>query len=174
MTTTTTTETIEQRAMRLWDREGGACVSHLVNTLAQGLGSDEAGTPLADLVYQAYELACPIDDWEEAATQEGWQEVSADQFELQPDDEEEPLVATSWENACTISDIEPYQREVFEHWVVSDWLADKLEARGEKVDKDFTGLTVWARTTCGQLIASDSVMEAIAADLLAEAAKWEA
>lgn len=60
---------------------------------------------------------------------------------------------------------EPYEWEVFEHWAVSSWLADKLEAQGEKVDRDFAGLNVWARTTTGQGIANDSCILAIAKEL---------
>jgi hypothetical protein len=57
---------------------------------------------------------------------------------------------------------EPYEWEVFEHWAVSSWLAAELEVEGEKVDKDFTGLNVWARTTTGQAISMDSCILAIA------------
>ena len=71
----------------------------------------------------------------------------------------------SAQEACDMSGIEPFEREVFEHWIVSDWLADKLEERGEKVDRDFAGMTVWARTTTGQAISMDYVIEQITADL---------
>lgn len=54
---------------------------------------------------------------------------------------------------------------MFEHWIVSDWLADKLAAQGEKVDKDFAGLTIWARTTTGQAVYCDGVIERIAAEV---------
>ena len=53
---------------------------------------------------------------------------------------------------------EPYEREVFEHWIVSKWLADQLAANGEKIDDDFAGMVVWARTTTGQDIALDRVI----------------
>jgi hypothetical protein len=68
-------------------------------------------------------------------------------------------------DACEIDDIEPHEREVYEHWIVSDWLADKLAEKGERVDKDFAGMTVWARTTTGQAISIDSVIEEITADV---------
>ena len=48
---------------------------------------------------------------------------------------------------------------------MSDWLADKLIAMGEKVDKDFAGICVWARTTTGQAIYCDSVIQDLVADL---------
>lgn len=52
----------------------------------------------------------------------------------------------------------PDGREVFEHWIVSEWFADKLEAAGEVIEKDFHGLTIWGRTCSGQAILLDSVI----------------
>lgn len=60
---------------------------------------------------------------------------------------------------------EPDGAEIFEHWLISDWLADKLEARGESIVRDALGLTIWGRATTGQAIAMDSVIEAIAREL---------
>lgn len=77
----------------------------------------------------------------------------------------EPFGYSDWRELCNEQDIEPYDREVFEHWAVTDWFADQLIKHGEKVDKDFAGLCVWARTTTGQAIAADYVLERIAADL---------
>lgn len=68
-------------------------------------------------------------------------------------------------DAIEYDSLEPYWREVFEHWAVTGWLANQLEARGEKVDHDFAGLCVWARTTTGQAIYADSVIEQIGSDL---------
>jgi hypothetical protein len=149
-------------AENLVSREVHYCVSTLVSELAKGFGG--TNEELGDIAEAAFELACPIDDWEEAAIQEGWKamggiavhkEVGA--YDLS--------AACAWQDLCEEYNIEPYQREVFEHWIVSDWLADKLAEKGEKVDKDFAGLTVWARTTTDQGIASDSVIEAIVADI---------
>ena len=55
--------------------------------------------------------------------------------------------------------------EALEHWVVSDWLADKLEAYGELITKDFLGLTIWGRTCSGQAIMLDYVISQICNDL---------
>ena len=55
--------------------------------------------------------------------------------------------------------------EAYEHWIVSDWLADKLEAYGELVTKDFLGLTIWGRTCSGQAILLDWVISKICDDL---------
>lgn len=159
----------------LVSREVHYCVSFLVSTLAGGMSCSihsegrarEERTNLAEAVEQAFELACPIDDYEEAAFQAGWTQRGNIAF-LRAGDSYD-LNATTWQNICEERDIEPYQREVYEHWIVSDWLADRLAEKGEKVDKDFAGLTVWARTTTGQGIASDSVIEAIHAALVGEA-----
>ncbi|MEZ5529724.1 MAG: hypothetical protein R3E57_07285 [Porticoccaceae bacterium] len=51
--------------------------------------------------------------------------------------------------------------EIFEYWAVSSWLAEKLEAKGEKVEQDFYGLCVWGRTCTGQSISMDHVMKQI-------------
>eukprot|EP00919_Chromeraceae_sp_WS-2016_P055234 GHVR01131228.1.p1 GENE.GHVR01131228.1~~GHVR01131228.1.p1 ORF type:complete len:126 (+),score=15.80 GHVR01131228.1:960-1337(+) len=56
--------------------------------------------------------------------------------------------------------------EALEHWLVSDWLADKLESKGEMILKDFMGLTIWGRTTSGQAIYCDGVMQEIAEELI--------
>lgn len=157
----------------LVNREVHYCVSYLVSTLAGGYGTavthvdasgrrSTNGGDLIDMMEQAFELACPIDDWEEALIQNGWARLKYG-WQHMEDLSDEPL---SLEDAITEAQMdEPYQREVFEHWIVSDWLADKLEAHGEKVDKDFAGLTVWARTTTGQAIYADGVIETICAEL---------
>jgi hypothetical protein len=167
-------------AKTLVQREVFYCVSGLVATVASGYGHlDDAARKnpnvrdLNDMCEQALELARPIEDWEEAATQEGWQwdeggphfyrnRPGASPFEPY---EYQHIANGDWQELCEAEGIEPYDREVFEHWIVSDWLADKLEAKGEKVDRDFAGLTVWARTTTGQAIYMDSVIEAITAEL---------
>lgn len=153
-------------------REVHYCVSYLVSTLSiNAFGVMPRAGDLAALCEQASELAAPIDDWEEAAIQAGWSH--GQQLDWSREDAGGPLSPREFrktaQEACEADDLEPYQREVYEHWIVSDWLADELEAEGEKVDKDFAGLTVWARTTTGQAIAADGVIERICAKLNAEA-----
>ena len=179
MTLTATQIDLQRRAADLVQREVGYCVSSLVATLAgNGLNGDLDGA-LGELCDQAFELAAPIADYEEAARESGWKTADLTpgmvvketpiRFERTGDPDDQCLTAYNWLEACTLDDIEPYDREVFEHWIVSDWLADKLEAKGEKVDRDFAGLTVWARTTTGQAISGDWVIEQITADLHAPA-----
>ena len=64
-------------------------------------------------------------------------------------------------------ELDDYQEavEAYEHWIVSDWLADKLEAYGEMITKDFLGLTIWGRSCTGQAILLDWVISKICDDL---------
>ena len=50
--------------------------------------------------------------------------------------------------------------EALEHWIISEWLAKRLKAEGEMVI-GFMGLTIWGRTTSGQAIYIDAVIEDI-------------
>lgn len=75
-----------------------------------------------------------------------------------------------YQDAADYLNIDPEYNEVYEHWIVSDWLADRLEEKGEAVNKDFMGLTLWGRCTTGQAIAMDRVICDIYDDLHSEAA----
>ncbi|RLC34851.1 MAG: hypothetical protein DRZ76_01730 [Candidatus Nealsonbacteria bacterium] len=48
-----------------------------------------------------------------------------------------------------------------EHWIVSDYLADRLQEQGEMV-ANVLGMQVWGRTCTGQAIALDDVIRKIA------------
>jgi len=148
---------------QLVSREVVYCVSSLVHTLAQGDGK---------LAEQAVDLFTPVPDYEEAAIQNGWTIAKAPGAESTCNtiwDHIDLGEAETAKAACDVADLDPYEYglEVFEHWIVSDWLADKLEAKGERIDRDFAGLTIWGRTTTGQAIALDGVIEEIHADLIA-------
>ena len=55
---------------------------------------------------------------------------------------------------------EDYPDEALEHWLVSNWLAERLREEGE-MGIDFMDLTIWGRTTSGQAICIDTVIEDI-------------
>ena len=151
--------TIEQMVQR----EVNCCLSHLVSVLSQGYGDRHEAAEMRGLCEQAFELACPIPDYEEAACEKGWRQ--AEIGTMWTDDE------GNWRDTaqelCEIHDVEPYDREVYEFWAVSAWFAEKLIAQGEKVDTDFGGMNVWARTCSGQGIASDGVIKRIYAAMVA-------
>lgn len=166
-----TDQSEQERGRQLVHREVMACLSSLVSTLANGYGvvspTGDGSRDLGDLCEQAFELASPIPDYEEAATQEGWRIDGSGVFVLKDEQASEidPTEACAWENLCDEQGIEPYDREVYEHWAVSDWFGRKLQEAGEKVDFDFANMTVWARTTTGQAIYCDGVVERIVRDL---------
>jgi hypothetical protein len=54
--------------------------------------------------------------------------------------------------------------EAYEHWIVSDWLAERLAEKGE-ITGELLGLTLWGRTTTGQAICLDGVIREIASDM---------
>lgn len=147
------------------------CVSYLISEMA---GQDRYMEDLQPVLW--------CDDWEEPAEWFIDHDMTLDQIkewfvdydsELQmvsrgsepvPDELEamRQRVKGTLENAsetlCDQFQLEPHTIEAFEHWIVSDWFADKLEAKGEMILKDFHGLTIWGRCTTGQAIHMDGVM----------------
>jgi hypothetical protein len=59
---------------------------------------------------------------------------------------------------CEANHLDPHHNEIYEHWIVSAWLADHLEDRGEVIERDFYSLTVWGRACTGQAILLDDVI----------------
>ena len=60
---------------------------------------------------------------------------------------------------------EPTYIEALEHWIVEDWFAHDLNKRGEMVG-EVLGMTVWGRTTSGQAISLDYVVQDILKDIV--------
>jgi hypothetical protein len=67
--------------------------------------------------------------------------------------------------------IDPEIIEVYEHWLISGWLASRLEEKGEVVGRDICGLTIWGRCTTGQAISMDWVIQQIYKDLTGQEAE---
>jgi hypothetical protein len=152
-------ETIESRARDIVAREVYCNVGGMVCRLAEK--EDE----------QAIEACMPVPDYESAAIDEGWKHAGKRAGDTDEDDfvwlnaDSEQFDGSARE-LCEDQRIEPHDREVFEHWAVSNWLAARLEEQGERVDTDFYGLNVWSRTTTGQAIYADECIEQIAANVL--------
>lgn len=72
-----------------------------------------------------------------------------------------------WADICEYADIEPEMVEALQHWLVSDWLADKLEAVGALVARDVLGFEVWGLTECGQSLTMASDLRKVAELILA-------
>jgi len=62
--------------------------------------------------------------------------------------------------------------EVFEYWIVADWFARELKQRGEVIDMDFYGLTIWGRCTTGQAISMDWIVQDILKDIVESRKKY--
>lgn len=59
-------------------------------------------------------------------------------------------------------DFEPTEyADICEHFIVSNWLADKLADKEEAIEKDFYGLNIWGRSCSGQAIRVDDVIRDI-------------
>lgn len=158
--------TIEQMVQR----EVLCCMSSLVSTLDQShalsSGHFNRKSGLADLIEQAHELAAPVLDYEEGARDRGWKWDGKKWFHAPPAGEK--CLAGYYVTADELYGnglIEAYEWEVYEHWAISQWLADKLIAQGERVDTDFASLNIWARTTTGQSISMDGCIQHIYADM---------
>jgi hypothetical protein len=80
-----------------------------------------------------------------------------DSFEL--DEEQVINIFQKVDESFEEDGAEPTYFEALQHFIVADWFADELEKRGEIVDKDFLGLTIWGRPTYGQAISLDYVVQ---------------
>lgn len=108
-----------------------------------------------------YELARPHYLWKE----HGGQSMSAIDLlsRAEPELESAYCVYRQGED----DDDEPEEIDVYEHWIISDWLRVKLIEYDEKVIEAF-GWYIWCRTTTGQAIYCDGVFQKIARELLKE------
>lgn len=179
---------IQEKCRRLVQNEVQACVSSLVSDLAKVYGESVPG--LNDLLEEAFNLCTPVPDYEEAAREEGievrevdgeWQystkggRTEAEAWVPGEGDEESDRPdawtglrasdeAEAYQEACEEERVEPYEREIYEHWIISGWLRGKLEEKGERVG-DLAGLDVWGRPTTGQAILLDGVIRDIVREL---------
>jgi len=73
----------------------------------------------------------------------------------------------AWRSAFDTNDWDvPAGSEIYEHWLVTNDLARRLEELGESVTHDVVGMTVWGRATTGQAISMDAVIQRIARNIL--------
>ena len=146
------------------NREVIYCVSTLVSELAK---KAEEFPEYSDDLYRVFE---GVPDYEEAAKYSEWEkgnEVNKSKYRFYNSDTKEESDAEDWQTLCEEQgiELEDYIPYVYEHWIVSDYLADKLEAHGEKVLWNFFGMTIWCRTATGQAILLDGVISKICAEM---------
>lgn len=139
-------------------REVIYCVSNLVYELAK---KAEEFPEYSDDLYGAFE---GIPDYEEIGLEAGWrQNEDGDGFYSKFGDDVSS--AENWSELCDEQNLDIIYPDIYEHWIVTDYLADKLEEQGHKVLRDFFGMTVWCRPTSGQAILLDSVISRICAEM---------
>lgn len=146
------------------NREVIYCVSYMIDELQK---DEKYSTQILDDIMSA------LDDWEEPALEHIRAAKKDELIEMldannasydETDDENnlrDALIAdvSDWQDFCRDNNIDPYQREIYEYWIVSPWLARKLEERGEPILRDFLGITtIWGRCCTGQAILLDSVI----------------
>jgi hypothetical protein len=166
-----------------------ACVSGLVHTLASNHGRAATTREVDDLCEQAFELCHPTVDRDarvEALRDAGYRivphvDTDGDEgFALVHEDDTVPgaigqegaaplMVAYGDEEEAAEQAVEflrledaarEHAGEIYEHWVVSDWLAARLREKGHTVG-GLGGLTVWGRPATGQAISMDPWIQEI-------------
>lgn len=170
---------LDEATRKLVDRDVIYCVSSLVYGLSQAALSGEQCRTIGvdeDQLVDLWQRAPDVDSYRDALDPS-----DAERFDVHEAGEgiwiwrvldvagdvesegEEDSELGAWRAAFESDNRDqPDGAEIYEHWIVSDWLGRKLTERGETVVGDVAGLTIWGRPTTGQAIAMDSVIEAIA------------
>ena len=125
-----------------------------------------------------------LDEWHHLFAQDDWEMpaleairalprqqlqglLEQDGFHIDADDTPDKLSTTylrhlkdqgSLREFCDANHLDPSQNDIYEHWIVTEWLAARLEERGEVIERDFYGLTIWGRACTGQAILLDEVI----------------
>lgn len=141
---------------RLVEREVLHRVSSLVDHFVQHPDAlDESGYDHEDILDLTVRRTDPS-DWDVAECRD-WLKDRGEMPEIDEDDEDE------WRDAVRDAD-QDEPTEVYEHWAVTKWFADKLREHGETVG-DLFDFHVWGRTTTGQAIYMDGIIRDIAEEM---------
>ncbi|MEM8719007.1 MAG: hypothetical protein AAGE84_06815 [Cyanobacteria bacterium P01_G01_bin.39] len=158
----------------LVQREVIYCVSSLVHTLTQENKLDE------ELAISLWEGPISFDNAEYAINQDGSYLDQKDNLWglYDNDDADNPIVDYEYESKEELIkwyfedmgwDLNDYRSEVFEHWIVTSWLGKKLQEHDETVVEDVLGIAyIWCRTTTGQAIHCDCVIQQIYNELISK------
>lgn len=161
---------------KLVHREVTVCISTLVYELSQ---KAYEFPDYSDDLYEAYrapDYETSIQNWIDELDRDQLMETLGQSGVLE--DSGSPLNKLQTALFAYIIDNEPLEdfvaengieveySDVFEHYVVSGWLAARLEAQGEKVIHNFFGFdSVWCRCTTGQAILLDGIIGQIAREM---------
>lgn len=140
-------------------------VSHLIEYLC---GALEQANPESNVLEELFNLHGS--DWETPAKEAGCVVKSNENYYFEWSDGE----YNSWEDLadvyeteqkayhgyCEFKQIDPHEIEVFEYYIVSEWFFRALVNECEPTAR-LLGLDVWGRTSCGQAIKMDAVVDRI-------------
>ena len=139
------------------DREVYCCVSMLIYELGQNEKYMDEILEFSSQYETLYTAEFTCDKCDNSWETEG----------LETDDETENAEDCP---ECGEKDVKPWNHEEYqsddptealEHWIVSKWLAYRLEEKGEMITHDFYGLAIWGRRCSGQAILLDGVIKQI-------------
>jgi hypothetical protein len=100
---------------------------------------------LVTLTEKALDLHTPFLDYEAAARAAGWEKAATGWHHPRNDDPQHDDEFRTVQEVCTYEELDVPEIPIIGHYIVTAELADKLEARGERVERDFGGVIVWAR-----------------------------
>ena len=146
---------INQRIkQKLVNREVMACVSDMVEHLFDYEGEKMASWDEWDNLYIPVCPECGEHVWES----------EQDQLELS-EDEAKLFGDNAWKCPYCghVQEVEPdtEPQEIYEYWLVTEWLGEKLRKHGEPVFERWGGW-IWGRCCTGQAIMLDYVISEIA------------
>lgn len=161
----------------LVEREIRDCASQLVSFLLQNSEALEKDGYNYDEIYSLSYSS----DWETPAREAGWvtEDETSEFSKVRASAGNEEGVtfsrmedgkavefsdAETWRELCDENNIYSDESEIYEHWIVSDWLGEKLSDNGHPVS-ELLGFTIWGRGTTGQSILLDSVIGRIASEM---------
>lgn len=127
----------------------GEIMQHLIKSEDKGDYEDE--------IYNV----CSQPNYEDAATDNGWEYNEED--EEWTNEESEEIYATA-QDVCEGENLDYNYFEAYEFLSISGYLGEKLEEKGEMV-QDIFGFCVWGRCTTGQAILLDHVISEICEDM---------
>lgn len=131
---------------KLVEREVVYCCSYMIDELAQ---QEKYSDELQEILSQ--------ENWTDAALE------SDEWSELSEEDKADIVDNETHSNFCNDNNIDPLLNEALEHWIVSPWLANRLEELGEMILRNFLGFdAIWGRCCSGQGILLDGVISDIA------------
>lgn len=147
---------------RFVQREVMACISDMAEFL---FGHDGPRYAYWDEWENLYVTRCPdcgeiVDEWKEVDEN--------DVVHIESDDVAKEYMDYGVKcphcGAIHEEEPEPEQQEIFEYWIVTPYLGEKLREKGEPVLRRYGGW-IWGRTCTGQAIALDWVISSICYDM---------